>query len=113
MCLLDGNDVDSHDCLFIDPHLSGRDQFLTELSQPVWEEQSTGKVRLIKASDGAPSPNFFAAACLVFAGETRSMGLEARVVVSRCDRTLRDLTASLFSSSPQRGTIRWLYRIGE
>ena len=57
MCLLDGNDVDSHDCFFIDPHLSGRDQFLTELSQPVWEEQSTGKVRLIKAPDGArPAP---------------------------------------------------------
>ena len=113
MCLLDGNDVDSHDCFFIDPHFPGRDQFLTELSQPVWEEQSTGKVRLIKAPDGAPSSNFFVVACLVFAGGTRSMGLEARVVVSRCGRTLRDLTASLFSSSPQRGTIRWRYRIGE
>ena len=57
----------------------GATSFLTELSQPVWEEQSTGKVRLIKAPDGAPSPNFFAVACLVFADETRSMGLEARV----------------------------------
>ena len=72
--LLDGEDVDPHDCLFIDPNLPGLDQFLTELSQPVWEEQSTGKVRLIKAPDGAPSPNYFDAACLAFAGETRSMG---------------------------------------
>ena len=74
MRLLDGEDVDPHDCLFIDPKLPGLDQFLTELSQPVWEEQSTGKVRLIKAPDGAPSPNYFDAACLAFAGETRSMG---------------------------------------
>lgn len=51
--------MDSHDCLFIGPHLPGRDQFLTDRSQPVWEEQSTGKGRLIKAPDGAFSPNFF------------------------------------------------------
>ena len=64
MRLLDGNDVDSHDCLFIGPHLPGRDQFLTDRSQPVWEEQSTGKGRLIKAPDGAFSPDFFDAAGL-------------------------------------------------
>ena len=72
--LVDGEDVNKDDCLFIDPSLPGLDKFLTELSQPVWEEQSTGKVRLIKAPDGAPSPNFFDAACLAFAGETRSVG---------------------------------------
>ena len=74
MRLIDGEDVDKAECLFIDPKLPGLDQFLTELSQPVWEEQSTGKVRLHKAPDGAPSPNYFDAACLAFAGETRSMG---------------------------------------
>lgn len=74
MRLLDGEEVEPADCLFIDPSLPDLDQFLTELSQPLWEEQSTGKVRLIKAPGGAPSPNYFDAACLAFAGETRSLG---------------------------------------
>ena len=83
--LLDGEDVDKDDCLFIDPRLPGLDKFLSELSQPVWEEQSTGKVRLIKAPDGAPSPNYFDAACLAFAGETRQWGRRAAWDGGQCE----------------------------
>ena len=74
MRLLDGEDVDKLDCLFIDPKLPGLDRFLGQLSQPVYEEQKTGKVRVIKDPDGAGSPDYFDAACLAFAGETRSLG---------------------------------------
>ena len=74
MRLRDGEKVDPMSCLFIDPGLAGLDQFLHQLSQPVYETQRTGKVRVIKAKANEPSPDYFDAACLAFAGETRGMG---------------------------------------
>lgn len=43
-----------------------------QLTQPVWEETVTGKVRLDKAPDHSASPDIFDALCLAFARDIRS-----------------------------------------
>ena len=69
--LNDGEAVDPETCLFIDPNLPNVDRFLTQLSQPVYEEDAAGRLVLDKAPDDAPSPDQFDAACLAFAWDSR------------------------------------------
>lgn len=91
--LLDGDKVDPDHCLFIDRNgirLTGRDgtsglgRYLNQLSQPEWEENSSGKIvieKQPKIAEGSTakmkSPDAYDATVLAFAVDSRS-GLKAR-----------------------------------
>ena len=74
--LLDGEDVDPALCLFIDPSIPNLDTLLVQLSQPEWEENSTGHIVIDKQPEDAPSPDMYDAAILAFAYDSRN-GLRA------------------------------------
>ena len=69
--LMEGEDVDLGTCLVIDPAIEGLDGFLAQLSQPEFDETTTGKVEIKKSPDDAPNPDLFDAACLAMAHDSR------------------------------------------
>ena len=75
--LMNGEGVDPRRCLFINPALKDLEGFLSQLSQPLWEENVRGKVVIEKSPDDAPSPDLYDATVLAFAADSVS-GLKAR-----------------------------------
>ena len=75
--LMDGEDVNPEYCLFIDPKISRLEAFLAELGQPEWEEDASGRVKIEKCPEDAPSPDLYDAAILAFAVDSR-YGLRLR-----------------------------------
>ena len=55
--LMEGEDVDLGTCLVIDPGIEGLDGFLAQLSQPEFDETSTGKVEIPTSTTCAGSGN--------------------------------------------------------
>lgn len=70
--LLEGENVDPEMCLFINPAIRRVDEFLAELSQPEWEEDSSGRVRIVKAKPGEPSPDKYDGTVLAYESDSRS-----------------------------------------
>ena len=68
--LLNGGEVEPGSCLFIDPEIRHVEDFMAELSQPEWEDD-TGPMKVDKTPEDAPSPNRYDAAILAFAGDSR------------------------------------------
>ena len=70
--------VDPMQCLFINHKIPRLNQYLTQLSTPIWEVNlKNGKVQLLKKGDGTISPDMFDATSLAFAKDS-SNGLHAR-----------------------------------
>ena len=70
--LMEGDDIDLATCLLINPAIEGLEGFLTQLSQPEFDETTTGKVEIENSPGDAPSPDLFDAACLAVAHDSRS-----------------------------------------
>ena len=68
--LMDGEPIPPEQCLFIDPSLPGLADVLTELGQPEWKENTSGRVVIDKMPDGSMSPDRFDAVCLSFAADS-------------------------------------------
>lgn len=71
------SEVQPDKCLFIDSRIRDLDTFLTQLAQPWWDENPTGKVIIDKQPEDAPSPDLYDAAVLAFAWDSRD-GLRSR-----------------------------------
>lgn len=77
MRLLEGEDINPERCLFISSKIPELERYLTQLAQPVWAENMTGKIVIDKAPDNMPSPDLYDATALAFAWDSRS-GLRNR-----------------------------------
>ena len=75
--LMMGEDINPERCFFINPKIRGLEKILAIMSQPVREEDMSGRVRIDKTPDDAPSPDEFDAALLAFAHDSR-FGLRLR-----------------------------------
>ena len=75
--ILEESGVRPLDCLFIDGNLSGMNEYLTQLAQPIWDENPTGKLIIDKAPEEAKSPDLYDATALAFGWDSRD-GLTAR-----------------------------------
>lgn len=73
---LDGEKIDLDKCFFIDSKVENLDKILAELSQCVYDD-STGKIKVDKAPDGAPSPNCADSIILAYANDIKK-GLKAK-----------------------------------
>ena len=69
--------IDPMRCLFINPQIERLDEFASQLSQPIWKENSSGKVEIEKHDEEEPSPDLYDAAILAFARDSQH-GLRAR-----------------------------------
>ena len=82
--LLNGRPVKASDCLFIDPACVDGvpgltlDEYLGQLSQPIWEETPTSRVRVKKRDEEEPSPDMFDATAMAF-GKDSEYGLVLRL----------------------------------
>ena len=65
--LMEGEDVDMNKCLFINPELERREDVLAQFSQPIWEEDTSGRMKIDKQPDDAPSPDAYDGGILAFA----------------------------------------------
>ncbi|MCK5133214.1 MAG: phage terminase large subunit [Candidatus Sabulitectum sp.] len=72
---LDGEKVDLDKCFFIDSSIDNLDKILSELSQCVYDD-SSGKIVVDKAPDGADSPNVADSIILAYANDIKK-GLKA------------------------------------
>lgn len=68
--VLEGSWENAQQALAITPDILN-DVVYNQLTQPVWEETLTGKIRLEKAPDHKASPDIFDALCLAFARDAR------------------------------------------
>ena len=75
--LMMGEDINPERCFFINPKIRGLEKILAIMSQPVREEDMSGRVRIDKTPDDAPSPDEFDATLLAFAHDSR-FGLRLR-----------------------------------
>ena len=71
--LVNGDNIDPHQCLFINPDIPDLEKFLAEMAQPEWDDDS-GKLKIEKqprepGETKAPSPDGFDAARLAFAAD--------------------------------------------
>lgn len=57
-------------CLFIDPKIPGLEKFLAQLTQPEWEENTSGKIKVDKTPEDSPSPDMYDAAALSYAWDS-------------------------------------------
>ena len=85
--LLKGEDVKPERCLFIDPSCCDGgsmrfEEYLNQLSQPVYEDMESARVKLKKIPDGEPSPDAFDATSFSFANDSQ-YGLVDRRAVAR------------------------------
>ena len=79
--LAKGEDVDPHECLFINPELHRLEDVLAELSQPEWDDKS-GKMKVDKqpkdpGQTAPPSPDMYDAVMMAFSGDA-SRGIRER-----------------------------------
>lgn len=77
--LLSGADIDPDTCLFIDPGIERRAELVRQLTQPVWREDTSGRMVLAKAPGNASSPDMFDAVCLAFASDSKGGLVAGRV----------------------------------
>ena len=70
--------INLDNCLFINPRIKNVEDYLVELSQPEWEEDMLGKIRIEKCPDEAPSPDKYDATVLAYARDSE-YGLRMRV----------------------------------
>ena len=85
--LLEGEDVDREDCLFINPEIEDLEDYLAELTQPIWRDNpTTGKTEIDKRGRTAmgerlqetdKSPDKFDGTILAFARDSED-GLRAQ-----------------------------------
>lgn len=75
--LLNNEDVNPMDCLFISPDIPDLEIYLSEMTQPTWYEGSTSRVVLEKMQPGERSPDMFDATTLAFSHDSE-YGLKAR-----------------------------------
>lgn len=68
--LLNGEEVDPDECLFISDKIPRLEEFLAQLSQPAWRESMTGKTELIKRDEEEASPDLYDAAVLAFSQDS-------------------------------------------
>ena len=77
--LMNGEDVDPMDCLFIDPSIPDLEFYLTQLSQPEWEANSSGKIVIhkqpsddqgVRRKKAVASPDLFDGTALAFASDS-------------------------------------------
>lgn len=73
---LDGDNVNLEQCIFIDGRLPNLNEYLTQLAQPVWDENTSGRLVIDKTPEDAPSPDMYDATALAFAWDSRD-GLRA------------------------------------
>ena len=64
-------------CLFINPAIPRVERMLAQMTQPIWQENTTGKLVIDKCPEDAPSPDMYDAAVLAFAQDSR-FGLTMR-----------------------------------
>ena len=75
--LLDGDTIDPHRCLFINPSIRGLEGALAQCAQPEWTDESTGgKLRVDKqpravGQSRPPSPDCYDGILLAFRADTR------------------------------------------
>ena len=72
LSLLEGENVDPEMCLLINPGIERLDEFMAELSQPEWEEDRSGRIMIVKAKPGEPSPDRYDAAVLSYESDSRN-----------------------------------------
>ena len=58
-------------CLAIDPSIPKLNVFLSQLSQPEWKENTSGKIVIDKAPDDMPSPDLYDASVMAFTHDSR------------------------------------------
>ena len=63
--------VPGNKCLFIDPGIKDMERFMAQLTQPEWEENTSGKIVIDKQPEDAPSPDMFDALALAFAWDSQ------------------------------------------
>lgn len=73
---LDGEKINLDKCFFIDSKIDNLEKVLSELSQCVYDD-STGKIKVDKQPDGAPSPNTADAVVMSYADDIKN-GLKAK-----------------------------------
>ena len=71
--LVNGEDIDPHKCLFINPDIKNLEDILAELSQPEWDDND-GKLKINKkprepGEQEPPSPDCYDAAIMAFSGD--------------------------------------------
>lgn len=69
--LLEGIKIDPGKCLFINPEIPKREQYLAQLAQPKWEFSERGRIRILKKEEDELSPDMFDATSLAFAEDSR------------------------------------------
>ena len=68
---LNGEDVSLDHCLFIDGSIPDLEDYLIQLSQPEWKENSAGRIVIDKQPDDAPSPDKYDATVLAFTRDSQ------------------------------------------
>ena len=68
--LMAGEDIPPENCLFINPETPRLERYLTQLSQPVRDEDIAGRVKIDKRPDDLPSPDLYDASALAFARDS-------------------------------------------
>lgn len=74
--LLEGEDIDPHDCLFINPDIEDIDDLLFQLSTATYEEGKQGKITIDKKGGGTSSPDMADSVVMCFLYDIRK-GLRA------------------------------------
>ena len=69
--------VRPEDCLFINPGVERREEYLSELAQPKYEISKAGKIEIMKLEEGEPSPDLYDATVLAFSRDSYK-GLNSR-----------------------------------
>ena len=67
---LEGHKVAKEKCLFINPKMPNLNEFLTHLTQPLYREDSSGRIVIDKAPDNSKSPDLYDATALAFARDS-------------------------------------------
>ena len=74
--LIDGDPVVRPDqCLFINPAIKDVEKIMTQLSQPEWSEDTSGRMVVDKQPEDSPSPDAYDGAVLSFASDSEDYGL--------------------------------------
>ena len=74
---IEGGDIDPQDCFFINGKIENINKLLSELSQPTYDEDSSGRVKVDKDPDDKGSPNLYDCTVMAYAHDIRR-GLRIR-----------------------------------
>ena len=69
---LDGDTVDYEKCLFISGDIPNLEEYLIEMSQPIYDYDIADRIKLDKAPDDKPSPDMYDATVMAFAHDIRN-----------------------------------------